>query len=95
MIRSAVLASGGVIALMVSAAADYSVVQGPDGHCRVVEHYNPNNPRNRDAVQIGPLSFRDRAEAEREIRVVCKDGYYYQEESRRVERREERRESRD
>jgi hypothetical protein len=95
MIRSAVLASGGVIALTVSAAADYSIVQGPDGHCRVVEHYNPNHPRNRDTVRIGPLGFRDRAEAEREMKVVCQDGYYYQEEARGEEHnRQDKREGR-
>jgi len=92
MIRSAVLALGGVIAVTAPALADYSIVQGPDGHCRVVEHYNPANHDN--FVLIGPLSFRDRAEAEREIKVVCKDGHYYQEDSRRKERREERYERR-
>jgi hypothetical protein len=95
MFRSAILASGGVIAMTISAPADYAIVQGPDGHCRLVEHYNPNHPRNRDTVRIGSLNFRDRAEAEREIKVICGDGYYYQEETRRVERREERREGRD
>jgi hypothetical protein len=85
MIRSAVLTFGGVIVLTAPAFADYSIVQGPDGHCRVVENYRP---RNRNTVRIGPLSFRDRAEAEREIKVVCADGYSYEGQTRSEERRE-------
>jgi len=91
MIRFAVATLGAVITFTAPALADYTIVQGPDGRCRVVERYNP---KDRDTVRIGPLSFHDRAEAEREIKVVCQDGYY-QEESRREERRQERREGRD
>jgi hypothetical protein len=91
MIRSAVLTCGAVIALTAPALADYYIVHGPDRYCRVVETYSP---RDREIVRIGPLSFRDRAEAEREVRVVCRDGYY-PEEARRVERWEERYERRD
>jgi hypothetical protein len=91
MIRSAILAFGAAAALSAPALADYYIVHGPDRRCRVVERYTPGE---RDIIRIGPLSFRERGEAEREVRVVCKDGYY-REEVRREERREERRERRD
>ena len=91
MIRSAVVTLGAVIAFTAPALADYYIVQGPGPHCRVVERYNP---RDREIVRIGPLSFRDRAEAEREIRVICHESYY-PEEPRRVERWEQRYERRD
>jgi hypothetical protein len=90
MIRSALVALGAVTTLTAPALADYYIVHGPDRHCRVVERYHPGD---REIVRIGPLSFRDRSEAEREIQVICKDGYY-REEARRGERREERREGR-
>ena len=90
MIRSALVAFGAVLTFTAPALADYYIVHGQDRHCRVVESYTPGD---REIVRIGPLSFHDRAEAEREVRVICKDGYY-REEARRQERREERREGR-
>jgi hypothetical protein len=86
MIRSAAAVFGAVITFTAPALADYYIVHGPDRHCRVVERYEP---RDREIVRIGPLSFRDRQEAEREVRVICRDGYY-RDEVRREERRERR-----
>jgi hypothetical protein len=90
MIRSTIIALGAVTVLTVPALADYYIVHGPDRRCRVVERYTPAE---RDIIRIGPLSFRDREAAEREVRVICRDGYY-REEVRREERRE-RHEGRD
>jgi hypothetical protein len=90
MIRSAAV-FGAVIALTGPALADYYIVHGPDRRCRVVETYIP---RDREIVRIGPFSFRDREEAEREVRVICHEGYY-PDEPRRAERWEERYERRD
>jgi hypothetical protein len=85
MIRSAIIAIGAVTVLTVPALADYYIVHGPDRRCRVVERYTPAD---REIIRIGPLSFRDREAAEREVRVICRDGYY------REEIRRERREGR-
>ncbi len=50
-------------------AAEYYVVRGPDRECRVVE----TRPADTTIVQIGPLAFATRDEAERERVVLCKD----------------------
>jgi hypothetical protein len=84
MMRSAILAIGTLAALSAPASAEYYIVHGPDRHCRVVERFVPGEER--DLVRVGPLSFGERQEAERQVRVVCRDNGYYRE-----ERREERR----
>jgi hypothetical protein len=90
MIRSAILALGAAVALAAPASAEYYIVHGADRHCRVVERYTPGE---REIVRVGPLSFGDREEAERQVRVVCRDNGYYRDDER-AERREERREHR-
>jgi hypothetical protein len=52
-------------------AQEYYIVRGPDKDCRVVE----SRPTDTTIVQVGPLAFKSRDEAEREIRVVCKEMY--------------------
>ena len=75
-------------------AEEYYIVHGSDRRCRVVDRI----PIDRTIVQVGPIGFRTRDEAEREIRIVCRaNGYYRDEEPReagRDERREEQREER-
>jgi hypothetical protein len=88
MIRSAILAFGTLAALSTSASAEYYIVHGSDRHCRVVERFVPGEER--DLVRVGPLSFGAREEAERQVRVVCRDNGYYRDDER-AERREERR----
>jgi hypothetical protein len=52
-------------------ADEYYIVRGPDKECRVVE----TRPTETTIVQVGPLAFKARDEAEREMRVVCKEQY--------------------
>ena len=52
-------------------ADEYYIVRGPDKECRVVE----TRPTETTIVQVGPLAFKARDEAEREMRVVCKETY--------------------
>lgn len=52
-------------------AAEYYVVRGPDKRCRVVE----TRPAESTVVQVGPLAFVTREEAETQLRVLCKDEY--------------------
>jgi hypothetical protein len=84
MLKSGLLAAGILVSFAVPSFADYYIVHGPDRHCRVVERYVPGQER--DLVRVGPLSFGTREEAERQVRVVCRDDGYYREE--RPERRE-------
>lgn len=84
--RRTILALGVTAALSAPALADeYYIVHGPDRHCRVVERI----PEDQTIVRVGPLAFKSRDEAERQLKVVCRDNGYYREE------REERRERRD
>lgn len=50
-------------------ADEYYVVRGPDKRCRVVE----TKPSDATIVQVGPLAFVTREEAESQVRVLCKD----------------------
>jgi hypothetical protein len=85
MVKSCILAAGVAVAFAVPAMAeDYYIVHGPDRHCRVVERV----PEDHTFVRVGPLRFGSRDEAERQVRVVCRDNGYYREEERREERRE-------
>jgi hypothetical protein len=52
-------------------AQEYYIVRGPEKDCRVVE----SRPTDTTIVQVGPLAFKTRDEAEREVRVVCKEQY--------------------
>ena len=50
-------------------AQEYYVVRGPDKKCRVVD----SRPTDTTIVQVGPLAFKARDEAERELTVLCKE----------------------
>jgi hypothetical protein len=64
------LVLGALVATAAPAFADeYYVVRGPDQECRVVE----TRPADSTIVQIGPLAFATREDAERERVVLCKD----------------------
>ena len=50
-------------------SAEYYVVRGPDKRCRVVE----TRPTESTVVQVGPLAFVTREEAESQVSVLCKE----------------------
>jgi len=50
-------------------AAEYFVVRGPDKKCKVVE----TRPTDKTVVVIGDRAYVSRDEAEKQIKVVCKD----------------------
>ena len=80
-----ILAFGAFVALSAPATAgEYYIAHGHDRHCSVVERIPEGH------VRIGPLSFGSRDEAERQVRVVCRDNGYYRGEEGREERRENR-----
>lgn len=85
MTRTPLLTLGFLAALSAPAFADWYIIHGPDRHCRVVERIDPGE---RDIVRIGPLSFGTREDAEREVRVICRDGYYREGTLRRERYRE-------
>jgi hypothetical protein len=64
-------AAVGAVAAATPALADYYIVRGPDDDCKIVETL----PSDSTFVRVGPLSLATRDDAEREIRVVCKDHY--------------------
>ena len=64
------LVLGALVATAAPAFADeYYVVRGPDKECRVVE----TRPSDTTIVQVGPLAFATRDDAERERVVLCKE----------------------
>jgi hypothetical protein len=53
-----------------AAAADYYVVQEKSSkRCKVVE----TRPTETTWVQVGPMAFKTRDEADRQIKVICKE----------------------
>ncbi len=63
----------GLAALATPASAEeYYVVRGPDKECRVVE----TRPSDTTIVQVGPLAFKTRDDAERERVVLCKADHH-------------------
>lgn len=65
-----ILVFGSLAAMAAPAMADeYYVVRGPDRECRVVD----SRPADTTIVQLGPLAFKTRDEAERERTILCKD----------------------
>lgn len=61
-----------------SLAQEYYVVRGPDRKCRVVE----SRPTETTIVQVGPLAFKTRDEADRQVSVLCKDDVVVEDRSR-------------
>jgi hypothetical protein len=50
-------------------AEEYYIVRGPDKECRVVE----TRPTESTILQVGPLAFKTRDDADRELKVVCRE----------------------
>jgi hypothetical protein len=71
MIKTAILALAAVAILSSTAsAAEYYVVQEKSSRkCKVVE----TRPTETTWVQVGPLAFKSRDEAERQVKVICKE----------------------
>jgi hypothetical protein len=61
----AILASGVVPAF----AAEFYIVRGPDKKCKIVE----TRPTEKTIVVIGDKAYVSRAEAEKQLAVVCKE----------------------
>lgn len=59
------LAFGAMAAMSTPAFADWYVVRGPDEKCDVVETVPERY------VQVGPLAFTTRDEAQRQVEVIC------------------------
>ena len=69
MLKTLSLAATAVAILSTSALADYYVVQEKaTGKCKVVE----TRPIETTWIQIGPLAFKTRDEAEKQVTVICK-----------------------
>jgi hypothetical protein len=71
MIKRAIVAACALAALGSSAfAAEYYVVQDRDTKkCKVVE----TRPTETTWVQVGPLAFKTQDEADRQLKVICKE----------------------
>jgi hypothetical protein len=69
MIKSILVLGALVVTTAPAFADEYYVVRGPDKECRVVE----TRPSDSTIVQIGPVAFATRDEAERERVVLCED----------------------
>jgi hypothetical protein len=65
-ILTAALLLGSVTAV---SAAEYYVVRGPDKKCKVVE----KRPTAKTVVVVGDHAYVSRAEAEKQLKVVCKE----------------------
>ena len=69
MLKTMALAVAAVAILSTAALADYYVVQEKaTGKCKVVEI----RPTETTWIQIGPLAFKTRDEAEKQVTVICK-----------------------
>lgn len=82
MTKFLVIAAAVIAVATPSLAAEYYIVRGPDKKCKVVE----TRPTDTTIVQVGPLAFTAREEADREIRVVCKEQFSDVDEPRVIER---------
>ena len=70
MLKALALAAAAAAILTTSAFADYYIVQERGtGKCKVVEV----RPTETTWIQIGPLAFKTRDEAEKQVVVVCKE----------------------
>lgn len=64
------LAGGALLGLSTAASADYYVVREKSSRdCKVVE----TRPAGDTWIQVGPVGFATRDEAEREIKVICRE----------------------
>jgi hypothetical protein len=69
MLKYALLAVGAVAVATPALAAEFFIVRGPDKQCRVVE----TRPTEKTITVIGDRAYVTREEAERQVKVVCKD----------------------
>jgi predicted small secreted protein len=70
MLKTVTLAAAAVAIVSSSALADYYVVQEKTTkECRVVE----TPPTETTWIQVGPLAFKTRDEADRQVRIVCRE----------------------
>ena len=70
MFRTLMLAGTALAVMTGAASADYYVVQEKSSKkCKVVE----TRPTETTWVQVGPLAFKTRDEADRQIKVICKE----------------------
>ena len=70
MLKKLALATATVGLLMSTASADYYIVQEKaTKKCKVVDA----RPTETTWVQVGPLAFKTREEADRQVAVVCKE----------------------
>ena len=69
MLKYALLAVGAVAVATPALAAEYFIVRGPDKQCRVVEQ----RPTEKTIVVLGDRAYVTREEAERQVKVVCKE----------------------
>lgn len=70
MLRTLLLAGAALAVSGAAASADYYVVQEKSSkRCKVVE----TRPTETTWVQIGPMAFKTRDEAERQIKVICRE----------------------
>ena len=69
MMKSMLVVGALVVTASPALSAEYYVVRGPDRECKVVE----TRPADTTIVQIGPVAFATREEADRERVVLCKE----------------------
>jgi hypothetical protein len=69
MLKYALLAGMAVAIAVPAFAQEYYIVRGPDKKCRIVE----TRPTEKTIVVIGDKAYVTREEAEKQIKVVCKE----------------------
>jgi hypothetical protein len=69
MTRYALLAAAAVVIATPALAAEWFIVRGHDKQCRVVE----KRPTEKTITVIGDRAYVTREEAERQVKVVCKN----------------------
>jgi hypothetical protein len=69
MLKYAVLGAAAVSLAVPALAAEYFIVRGPDKQCRIVE----KRPTEKTITVIGDKAYVTREEAEKQVKVVCKD----------------------
>jgi hypothetical protein len=69
MIRAALIAAMGASLMSSAAMADYYIVQEKTTReCKVVE----TRPTETTWLQVGPLAFKTKDEADRQVKVICR-----------------------
>lgn len=68
MLKYALIATGALVVAS-PAFADWFIIRGPDRQCRVVE----KRPTDKTIVIIGDKAYVTRDEAERQVKIVCRE----------------------